>query len=237
MLLDIWQQLRSWLNPHARPAPGQVRFGHLRRLTPISRHFGLDRGLPIDRYYVERFLAEHAVDIRGSVLEVGDDLYTRQYGGDAVNAVDVLHVTAGNPKATIVADLTDALHIPANRFDCIVLTQTLHLVYDVQAALHTLHRILKPGGVLLATFPGISQISRDEWRKCWYWGFTSLSSQRLFTEVFQADKVEIQAHGNVLASIAFLHGVAAEEMRSEELLHRDPQYELVITARATKAHD
>jgi len=41
-----------------------------------------------------------------------------------------------------------------------VFTQTLHLIYDVRSAIRTLHRVLKPGGVLLATFPGISQTEK-----------------------------------------------------------------------------
>ena len=41
----------------ASPPPvGEVRFGSLRMVTPISTNWGLDRGLPIDRYYIERAL-------------------------------------------------------------------------------------------------------------------------------------------------------------------------------------
>ena len=92
-----------------RPSVGMVNFGSLRRLTPISRHFGYDRGRPIDRYYIENFLAHHADDIRGHVLEIGDASYTRQFGGDRVAKSDVLHVTSDNPEATIVGDLANAL--------------------------------------------------------------------------------------------------------------------------------
>src|SRR5262245_9564385 len=164
-----------------QPSSG-VDFGHLRRVTPVSREFGYDRGKPVDRYYVENFLARQAGDIQGRVLEIGDAAYTRQFGGERVTISDVLHVEAGNPAATIMGDLTHADHIPTNTFDCFILTQTLQFVYDVQAALQTTYRILKPGGVLLATFPGISQISDDRWADYWCWSFTSLSAQRLFEE-------------------------------------------------------
>ena len=116
------------------PPKGKVRFGDLRRLTPLSNEFGFDRGLPIDRYYIEFFLARHASDIHGHVLEVGDDSYMCRFGGDRVLKKDILHVAEGNPAATIVADLARADHIPSNQFDCIILTQTLHLVYNVDAA-------------------------------------------------------------------------------------------------------
>ena len=48
----------------------------------LSRDFGFDRGTPIDRYYIESFLSTHASDIRGHVLEVADNTYTRRFGGD-----------------------------------------------------------------------------------------------------------------------------------------------------------
>ncbi|HSL43692.1 MAG TPA: glycosyltransferase [Anaerolineales bacterium] len=216
------------------PPKGKVRFGDLRRLTPISREFGFDRGLPIDRYYVESFLARHADDIRGHVLEVGDDSYMCRFGGDHVLKKDVLHVVEGNPAATIVADLSRADHIPSNRFDCIILTQTLHLVYDVNAAVQTLYRILKPGGVLLATFPGISQLSIDEWSDSWYWSFTLHSARRMFEKVSLSKNLEIQSHGNVLAATAFLQGLAVDELDQEELDHSDPQYQVLLTVRAVK---
>jgi SAM-dependent methyltransferase len=211
-----------------------VRWGDLRRVTPVSRLFGFDRGLPIDRYYIEGFLARHAGDIRGRVLEVGDDSYIRRFGGERAVVRDVLHVSARNPSATIVGDLSRADHIPSDTFDCFICTQTLHLIYDFRRAIETIHRILKPGGVLLATFPGITQISRDEWSESWYWSFTALSARRLFEEVFPPADVAVEAHGNVLVAVAFLHGLAAAELRPEELDHHDPDYQCLITVRAVK---
>jgi SAM-dependent methyltransferase len=205
-------------------------------LRPISRVFALDRGQPIDRYYIDRFLSAHAPDVRGRVLEIGDDTYTRAYGGASVSHGDVLHLTRGNPRATIVEDLTRADPIPSEAFDCIVLTQTLQMIYEVRDALRHLHRILAPGGVLLTTGHGISRVARREGVDPWgeYWHFTSQSLRRLFAERFPADGVEIEVYGNVLAAIAFLHGLAAEELTPEELDYRDPDYELLIGVRALK---
>jgi len=217
------------------PPVGRVHFGDLRRVTPISRVSGYDRGLPIDRYYVETFLAHQTNDIRGRVLEIGDDSYTRKFGSEHVTTGDVLHVENGNPRATIVADLTRAGNIPSNIFDCIIFTQTLQYIYDVKSAIQTLHRILRPGGVLLATFPGVSQISIDEWADSWNWTFTGSAVQRLFEEVFPAQNIKVVAHGNVLAATAFLHGLGVEELRREELDHHDTHYLLLITLRAAKS--
>jgi len=210
---------------------GAVRFGDLRRLTPVSGEWGFDRGTPVDRYYIERFLETHAADIRGRVLEVGDDSYTRRFGATRVTQADVLHVRGDDSNATIVADLAHGDVIPSASFDCVVLTQTLHLIYDVRAAIETLARILKPGGVLLATFPGISQIDRGEWKESWYWSFTTRSARRLFDECF-GGSVEIEAHGNVFTAVAFLHGLAFEELQPGELDLHDPAFELLITVRA-----
>jgi len=231
----VYHWVRLYRHGAEGPPPvGTVRFGDLRRLTPVSRVFGFDRGTPVDRYYIETFLERCAADIRDRVLEIGDDTYTRRFGRDRVSRSDVLHVSGEHPRATIVADLSNADHIPSDTFDCIVLTQTLHLIYDVRAALSTLHRILRPGGVLLATFPGISQIDHHEWGASWYWTFTSLSARRLFEEVFPAKSLSVETHGNVLAATAFLHGIALEELREDELNHDDPDYQVTIAVRATK---
>jgi SAM-dependent methyltransferase len=213
---------------------GLVEMGDLRRLTPFSRDFGFERGRPVDRYYIERFLAAHADDVSGRVLEIGDPDYTRRFGAERVTISDVLNVNDGVAGTTIVGDLASADHIPSDTFDCVILTQTLHLIYEVRAAIQTLFRILKPGGTLLATFPGISQRSCDEWAETWLWSFTTTSARRLFEEVFPASNVTVAVHGNVLAATAFLYGLAAEELRLEELDYRDPQYQLLITLRAVK---
>jgi SAM-dependent methyltransferase len=207
----------------------------LRRSRPISSVFGIDRGQPIDRYYIEQFLQSCTGDIRGRVLEIGDAAYTRMYGGTRVTQFDVLHAVAGNPEATLVGNLATGEGIPVETFDCMILTQTLHCIYDIHNAIKQLHRSLKPNGVVLATMPGISQISRydmDRWGD--FWRFTDLSIQLLFTEVFGKDNVSVRTYGNVLASVAFLHGIASHELKKSELEFQDPDYQVTIGVRAVK---
>ncbi len=217
------------------PRLGAVDFGGLRRTTPISRVFGFDRGTPIDRYYIELFLRANADAIRGDVLEVGDRTYTEQFGGDRVTRSDVLHVDGTSPLATVVADLRDAPAIPSNTFDCVIITQTLHFTYAMECVVSELHRILKPGGVVLCTVPGISQISRfdmDRWGD--YWRLTSLSAKELFEGSFPTERVDVRTYGNVLASIALLHGLATSELTCDELDVFDEDYQLIVAVRATK---
>lgn len=217
------------------PPVGAARFGSLRRTSPISRNWGFERGQPVDRYYIERFLTDHASDIRGRVLEIGDNTYTRKFGGNRVSHSDVLHVADPAQQVTIIGDLTDASHIQSETFDCIILTQTLQTIFDVTAAVRTVHRILKPGGVALVTIPGISQISRyDMERWGYYWSFTTQSAEKLFGAAFPRDHLQIQTYGNVLAAIAFLHGLASQELDSKELEYADPDYQLLITVRAVR---
>ncbi|MGI8896712.1 MAG: class I SAM-dependent methyltransferase [Casimicrobiaceae bacterium] len=210
-------------------------FARLRSVTPLSRGFGCDRGRPIDRHYIEGFLALHAADVHGRVLEFGDDAYTRRFGADRLTQSDVLHAAKGNPRATIVADIQHPNALDVAKFDCIICTQVLMYVYDTRAALRTLHRALAPGGVLLATFPGISQLSPHD-MEAWgeFWRFTSLSAACLFGETFGADNVCVETCGNVLTATAFLHGVTVEELTLEELDHRDRDYEVIVAVRAVK---
>ena len=217
------------------PPVGLVRFGSLRRLKPISPDWGMERGQPIDRYYIERFLAQHASDIQGRVLEIGDNTYTCQFGQERVTESVVLHVAEQKERVTLIGSLTDRQTIPAASFDCLVVTQTLQAIFDIQAAIETIYHCLKPGGVALITVPGISKISRhdmDRWG--YYWSFTTRSIEALFTAVFPRTHLQIEAHGNVLVAISFLHGLAIQELRSKELDYCDRDYEVLITVRAEK---
>lgn len=217
----------QWLHRLARPA----WLGTLRRTTPLSDRFGYDRGTPVDRYYIERFLEAHRADIRGRVLEVKDSGYTDRYGA-AVERADVLDIDPANPHATIIADLAAADTIPSDTFDCFVLTQTLLLIYDVQSAVAHAYRILRPGGVLLVTVPAVSRICIS--LKNDYWRFTVASCSALFGEVFGPDDIVVRSYGNVLTATAFLTGMAYEELTGKELDAHDENIPLIITVRAVK---
>jgi SAM-dependent methyltransferase len=229
-------RLRAWLaqHRHLRRWPPLVRFGSLRRLAPIDGRFGFSRGLPVDRWYIERFLARNAGDIHGRVLEAGEDLYTSRFGAGRVTRVDVLVRTAAE-RGTIVADLERGAGLPAAAFDAVVLTQTLQMIYDVRAAVGQVHRALRPGGVALVTASGISKLSTrpgGAWEEQWH--LTPASARRLFADVFGDDAVTVSVYGNVLAAVAFLHGVAAAELTDRELVHQDPDFPVVVAVRAVK---
>ncbi|HEU4721981.1 MAG TPA: class I SAM-dependent methyltransferase [Gemmatimonadaceae bacterium] len=236
------RRLRSLL----RPAPGHELAHRLRRLTspiwlgslgrtaPTSDAWGFDRGTPVDRYYIERFLEANRGAVRGRALEIQDRLYTERFG-TGVEKSDVLDIDATNPRATVVADLAAADHLPSESYDVLIVTQTLHLIRDTRAAIAQVHRLLAPGGVLLATLPTVSRISRGVGVQGDYWRFTVASASWLFGDVFGAPAVTVAARGNVLSAIAFLSGLAAEELPARDLDVDDPYFPVVITVRATKA--
>ena len=212
-----------------------VLFNDLHRTRPISKTFGLDRGTPIDRYYIDAFLARNSKLIAGRVLEVAESFYSKKYG-ENVERFEVLHATAENNKATIIGDLTDTSTLPAEILDCFICTQTFNFIFEVEKAVRGAHHILKPGGVILATMAGLCQVSRydmDRWGD--YWRFTTASVQRVFEQIFGGD-VDVKSYGNVLAACALLQGVAVEDIPNPALLDdKDPDYQIVITVVARKA--
>jgi SAM-dependent methyltransferase len=222
-------RVRQQVNRLLRP----VWLGTLRRRVPISRTWGYDRGCPVDRYYIERFLERHRAGICGRVLEVKDSTYTDRFGS-AVSRRDVLDKDPSNRRATIIADLTAAPLLEPDMFDCCIVTQTLQDVFEVGAAVTQLHRVLKPGGILLATLPAVSRID-SEARYGDYWRFTPAACVRLFGAVFGTEHVTVEGHGNVLTSIAFLAGMAKEDLSRDDLDANDPLYPVIVTVCAVKS--
>ncbi|WP_162053294.1 methyltransferase domain-containing protein [Pontibacter pamirensis] len=218
-----------------KPAVGTVDAGDFDRATPFSTEFGYDRGGPVDRYYIENFLQRESRSIKGHTMEIGDNAYTMRFGGDKITKSDILHVNDKNPSATLIGDISHAPQIPSNTFDCIVLTQTLHLIYDFKGALATCHRILKPGGTLLLTVPGITPIDHGEWKESWLWAFTDKAMHRLMAETFEKGQVEINTFGNVFVASAFLYGMGLPEVPKEKLDHNDPHFQVIITVKAIKS--
>jgi SAM-dependent methyltransferase len=214
----------------------RVRLGSLRRTTPVSEHWGADRGQAIDRYYIERFLSTHRRDIRGRVLEVRDPRYTKQFAS-GVSQSDVLDIDSTNRLATMVADLASASNVPSDCFDCFICAQTLQFIYDVQGALRESHRLLRPGGVLLATVASVSKVDHHAGVDGDFWRLTTASCSRLFGGIFGSGNVEVRAFGNVLAAIGFLTGLAREDLTDAELDVEDELFPVLIGVRAVKAHE
>lgn len=209
-----------------------LTFGDPARTAPVCRGFGQSRGTPIDRLYIASFLDRHAEAIKGRCLEIGELRYFKRFaapGAEGCVLVPERGVAKNAPGAeVIVADLQKAETLPENAFDCFICTQTLQCIYDVKAAIAGMHRVLKPGGVLIGTTTGLSQISRYDMER-WgdYWRFTPLSLTKLLQERFAT--VEVASFGNALAAQLFIQGVAAEDLADTAILmEKDDDYPVIL---------
>jgi SAM-dependent methyltransferase len=201
---------------------------------PISERFGLDRGIPVDRFYIEQFIAGKAHLIVGRVIEIAEKTYTEKYG-KKVEIAEILHVDKNDKSATIIADLTVSDSVPDSIADTFICTQTLNFIYDTQTAVKSIHKILKPGGKAIITVAGLSQISRfdmDRWGD--YWRFTDKSLRLLLAEKFGADNVHIEIMGNVYGATMLLQGIAFEEVNIAKLAVKDDNYQVILGAVVTK---
>ena len=217
------------------PSPGHVQFGDLHRLTPAGDKSSGRQGNAIYYYYTERFLGNNANRIQGLVLEAGGYRYAERYGRNNVSKTDVLLLKGSSiPDGENVVTLDDADRIPSHTYDCIILPQILQYTYDIKTSLITIYRILKQGGVLLATVPGISRNIKDGHDTNRFWSFTTLSAHRLCEEVFPASHISVRSYGNVMTAAALMHGMMARELKPRQLNFNDPLYQVVIAIRAVK---
>jgi hypothetical protein len=199
-------------------------FGDLARTESLT-DWGFERGLPVDRWYIEHFLHERADLVRGRVLEVKEDAYATRFGASSVDVVDI---DAANEMATIVGDLCVPTTLRPARYDAAIITQTLQFVSDVDAALRNVLSSLRAGGSLLITVPALSRLCgpEDHWR----WTPIGLEQQLWAAVGAQRAEVQVAGLGNSLSARAFLFGLAADDLAEEALAVRDPDLPLVVAA-------
>ena len=222
---------RAWLEHHGE---AQLDWGDLRRTSPVSRDWGYDRGTPVDRHHIDQFLAIHSSDVRGTVLEVQENDLTLRFGGPRVERSDVVDLNEQNGAAALLADLRCAPHIPSDSYDCVILTQTVHVIDDMDAVLAEVHRVLKPGGIVLATLPAASRACLEYGTGGDLWRVTADGAQTLFERSFDPAGVDVWRYGNVLTNVAFMYGLAAEELKPAEFRTKDPYFTAVTGVRARK---
>ena len=212
----------------------KVHWGCNLSLQPINRDFGAFVGTPVDRYYIEKFLSNESLSIRGNVLEIAETLYTKKFASHnyKANALQLDKVTGKND---IKGNLVTGEGLLDEQFDCVILTQTLPFIFDFRSAINNLRKTLKPGGVILATLSGISQISRfdmDRWGD--YWRFTGLSARKVFEETFALENIFVHEYGNALVATAFIQGIVVEQLKKDELDYYDRDYPVSICVKAIK---
>ncbi len=201
--------------------------------SPVSASFGFDRGQPVDRYYIEKFLSKHQNCISGDVIEVGGTDYSLKYGKQ-VNTSKVLHYSAESGHE-IIADLSKPHCVDKEIADCFIIPQTYQFIYDTGSAVANSMRILRPGGCVLATVPGITPISVEDYES-WgqYWSFTEMSIRRLFEGAGELSELEVITYGNIKSATAFLYGYASHELSRKDLDSCDMRYPVIIGVKAVK---
>jgi len=227
---NVEKVLRMYKNKTVWP----VDIGALKSTRPVSYSYGLDRGMSIDRYYIEKFLKAHAGDIKNRCLEMLDASYTKNYGGDNVTASDVLDIDASNTSATVVSDLQNAGCIKDNTYDCFICTQTLHLISDFGACISEIYRILNDGGVLLATVPCLSRCDIAAGGENDLWRMTPAGAKYAFGKVFGEENIEIFIYGNVKTGMAFWEGLAQEDLDEKDFDYVDVDFPVLVGIRAVK---
>jgi SAM-dependent methyltransferase len=217
----------EWLAKVARPRL-RLAFGK----EPLSYEWGGDRGEPIFYHYICEFFEEFKADIQGHCLEFYNDMYTTRFGGSNVSKLDILNIDDSNPQATVVGDLTKPNNLPSDTFDCIICTHTLHLIFEMWKAVVDIHRLLKPGGILLTAVPGVSMCDPG-WGECWR--FTPEGLQRLLGLAFPMDAITVRAYGNSLTAAGQLRGLIIQEFTPDEFNYHDPRFALELCSRSVKA--
>lgn len=222
-------KLMEWARPVVRTAKPAVQLP----AKPLSSHWGFDRGTPVARYFIDRFMEANRSDITGVALEIKSPLYIDQLGS-GIEHTDILDIDSANTCANIIADLATADNVASDRYDCVLVNETLQFVYDLHGAVGHLHRMLKPGGALLVTVPCTAQRDR-ELAGVEYWRFTDVLCERLFAERFGAGNVHVETYGNYNTCVAGLTGLAIDEIDPAHVDRASDIYLQGICVRAVKA--
>ena len=233
--------IKQWLKKHIRPkhmvwlrclrGGYPVPFwGNLRRTKPLSCNFGFERGTPVDRFYLHKFLEQNKHFITKDVLEIQVSDCSKQYGHNVLQQHTVDIIPNFNP--TYLCDLAQSeAIIPSNAYDCFLMPNTLCVLKDIQICLTQAQRILKPGGVILATTVSFAPLCPDVPD---YWHMSKAGWEEIVKKSLNQCDVKIQSFGNSLIAMAAMLGLAMEELDPKEFEYQDPRFPVSITLWAQK---
>jgi SAM-dependent methyltransferase len=230
---NLRRGVRRWRS-RVRRALNRPRWGNLRRLEPFSASFGFDRGTPIDRYYMAQFFLTHSEAFRGIAGEVVSSSYLEAFGGGRIEKVSIIDNDPTNKQATMIADLSVEGSLPAAHFDVLVVTQLLQYVERPEQVIGICMGALRPGGTLLLAVPALTAHDRHERQDRDYWRFWPAGLVHTIQRAAPEARRVVTDYGNLVAAVAFLQGLSAEELERAELDHHDPHYPVVICARLDK---
>jgi SAM-dependent methyltransferase len=143
------------------------------------------------------------------------------------------HTVDINPQfqTTYVCDLAQADAIPSGWYDCFLAPNTLQHLAELEPALKTMLRVVKPGGTILASAAALLPLIPEGGD---YWRLSAEGWRLILGQQWAGCDVSVEARGNCLVALAAMHGLAHEELTTEELDAHDPRYPVLITIRCRK---
>ena len=196
---------------------------------PLERDFGIRRGIPIDRYYIEKFLSENNC-ISGNVLEIGDNRYSKKFGKNIIS--HVLRGKNGMDYINLDGSLLEYETLSNyGLFNTLIITNVLSFIFDHNKALENLSKIIDKGGKCLITVNGLSGMSNydnDRWGD--YWRYSEKSLSKLLRKYFK--QFEIKSYGNASTAAGIILGLTKEDYSEQILDILDKSYPVVICAKA-----
>ncbi|TRU96281.1 MAG: methyltransferase domain-containing protein [Microcystis wesenbergii Mw_QC_S_20081001_S30D] len=209
-------------------ATHSLNWGDLKKSVPICHVFGLTRGKPVDRYYLNKFIQEIKPQIVGKILEIGGTSKDKDfYGINLGSSYQIMNIEPGLG-IDIVGDAHDGSIIKPESFDSIITFNVLEHCYAPWQVVENIYTWLKPGGKCFVMVPSAQRlhaIPRDYWRPlpdAFAWMFRKFSQQKLYV------------YGNPISVIASYHGIATEELTTEELDAFHPDFPVATCIVAQK---
>ena len=133
------------------------------KIKRVSKKFGFDRGLPIDRFYIDKYLDKNlSKSTYQNGLEVGGVQYLEKF--KVAKKTALLHpeylISEGHGDQALVVDLNKKFkNIGDEKFDLIIATNVLTFVEEPHLALNTFQELLVPGGLLIISVSASMPIS------------------------------------------------------------------------------
>lgn len=195
-----------------------IDWGSLRRLMPVCGNFGFTRGWPVDRYYLDQYIAKISNLVTGNVLEVGvyvsDPMKKKFPHSKSFHAVDVIKTD----KVDYAGDIHERSLFSEGSFDTILCFNVLEHCKMPWVVVENMHHWVKKGGQVFCMVP-VTQRRHEDPKDCWRilpqsleWMFKSFS------------KAEIHCRGNPLTAVSALLGIPSDELSKKELDFDHPDY-------------
>lgn len=190
----------------------------------------MDRGTPIDRFYIEKFVKSKRKYISGNIYEIGDDFYSKKYA-QPHSKFTVLTYKENEPFAKHNINFNKKNSHLYNTADCLIVVQTLNFLYNTKNAISEIRNILKYDGCAIITVSSITPVSLYDYKR-WgdFWRFTDMALRELLLEFFSIEEIEIRSFGNYDSTMFYLSGACAEEVNESILNHIDPEFGLGLVA-------